>query len=208
MTGAIRILALIAAVSGGIGIAIQLGVQVDKEGSLGAGLWQLARYYTYWTNSAVFVLMLATLLAPGARIPRLFLVATSSIVLVGVIYYTLIYGRSAEFPLPQQIAEHLLHGVVPVATLTLFLIRPHGALRFRDIGYGVIPVIVYGAYLLVRGAVDGTYPYWFTDVPKLGIIGSIKSGVMLIGAFAFASAVFVLLDKALALVLPHRRASP
>jgi len=208
MTAAIRLLALIAAIAGGTGIWIMLGIQVEKEGSLGEGIWQLARYFTYWTNSAVFLLMLTTLLAPQARIPRLFLVATSSIVLVGLIYYTLIYGRSAEFPLSQRIGEHLLHGVVPTATLLIFLIRPHGALRFKDIAIGVIPALVYGAYLLVRGAVDGTYPYWFTNVPKLGIVGSIKSGVMLIAAFAVASGVFVVLDRALALVRPTRPATP
>lgn len=203
-----RLIAALAALAGAAGILIQLQIQSAEAGSLGGGLWQLARYFTYWTNTAVLVVMAATALSPRAALPgpRTRLVATASIVLVGAVYYALIYNPDATYALAQKIAEHLLHGVVPVAAVLVFLLRPHGRLGWRDIGWGVLPAVVYGAYLLARGAVDGTYPYWFTNVPKLGLVGSLKSGAMLLCAFAGATIVFIALDKALAAVLRPRAA--
>ena len=194
----VRLLALVAALAGGIAIVIEFGVQEARQPSAGAAIWQLARYYTYWTNTAIVIVMAGTALGLRQfRLAQIWLSITASIVLVGLVFYALIYNPDADFAPRQELAEHLLHGVVPVLTLILFLLLPHGRLHFRDFGWGVGPVVVYGAYLLTRGAIDGTYPYWFTDVPKLGLIGSIKSAVMLFSAFAVSTLVFIGLDKAI-----------
>lgn len=206
MSSTVRLLALFAAIAGAFGIAAQLRFAIDDKGTLAGGLWELARYYTYWTNTAVLLVMAAT--AIGIRRffgrPQVWLAITASIILVGLVYYLLIYGSRAEgYPFVRQLSEHLLHGVVPVVTLVLFLIRPHGGLRWKDIWWGVTPVLVYGVYLLTRGAIDGSWPYWFTDVPKLGFAGSVRSAVLLTGAFAAATLLFIAIDKVLAIF--HRR---
>lgn len=207
MRAAIRTIALVAAMAGAAGIAVQFAVAHGKEGSSLGALWELARYYTYWANFSVLVVMLALTFAPGSRLtgPRVALTITSSMVLVGLIYYLAIYDPNNTFPLPQKISEHLLHFVVPVAVLSIFLLRPHGALGWRHVWWGVVPVFVYGCYVLARGGLTGSWPYWFTDVPKLGWWGTIRNYVALHVAFAVSTFVFIALDRVLARLGPSGR---
>ncbi|GAB5374606.1 MAG: hypothetical protein AcusKO_10680 [Acuticoccus sp.] len=207
MNRAIWLIALVAAVAGGAGVVIQFLIALDSRGTVLAALWRLASFYTYWVNVTVFLVMVSLVLAPGSPLtgPRVGLMITSSIVLVGLIYYGAIYNPDNDFPLRQKIAEHLLHAVVPVATLLIFLLRPHGALRWRNVLWGVVPVFIYGNYLLARGFLTDDWPYWFTDVPKLGLVGTIRNYVLLNGVFAVSTLIFIALDRAMARFQPSGR---
>lgn len=85
---------------------------------------------------------------------------------------------------------------------------PRGRLAWRHVPGALVVPLVWVAFMLVRGAIDGTYPYGFTNVAAhgypavLAIIGGVlaswRPGVLAFGLML--GAVFVLLDALLARV--------
>jgi hypothetical protein len=66
-------------------------------------------------------------------------------------------------------ADKLLHVVVPVLALVAWLVvGPRGLVRAAEVGWAVIPPLVWLAYTLVRGEVTGFYPYPFLDAADHG----------------------------------------
>ncbi len=93
------------------------------------------------------------------------------------------------------------HIVVPVVTVLVWLIwGPRGRLAWRHVPGALVVPLVWVAFMLVRGAIDGTYPYGFTNVAAhgyptvLAIIGGVLAFGLVLGA------AFVLLDALLARV--------
>jgi len=89
---------------------------------------------------------------------------------VSAIYNLLL--RQLWHPQGWQIAADVtLHDVMPA----LFLLHwsmavPKAALRWPQVVYWQLYPAAYFAYVLVRGAVDGWYPYPFLDVTTLGYL--------------------------------------
>jgi hypothetical protein len=66
-------------------------------------------------------------------------------------------------------ADKLLHVVVPLLAVVAWLaVGPRGRVRSGDVGWAVIPPVIWLVYTLVRGAVTGFYPYPFLNADAHG----------------------------------------
>ena len=118
--------------------------------------------------------------------------------LVGIVYNLLLRGL-LELSGGAKLADHLLHEVVPLLVPLFWLfLAPKGRLTGRDAVWWAAHPLAYLIYALVRGAVDGKYPYPFLNVAKLGGL-QVAINCLLIGiGFLVASYGFVWLDRRLA----------
>ncbi|TCJ29858.1 Pr6Pr family membrane protein [Nocardioides jejuensis] len=66
-------------------------------------------------------------------------------------------------------ADKLLHVAVPVLAVAAWLVvGPRGRVRAADVGWAVVPPVVWLGYTLARGAVTGFYPYPFLNADNHG----------------------------------------
>lgn len=193
--------AIVAFVALFIRYSLTISIKIDEGGTVLDGLWELARFYTVWMNTAVFILVLGVAIAPASRFgrARAWLLILPSIIVVGVVFYALLADRAHPRGSAAWLAEHLLHAAVPILSVITFLAMTHGLMRWGQLGWGIILGATYGIYLIARGALEGDYPYWFVNIPQLGIWGSIQSAVMLMGTFALVTALVIGTDKLLGL---------
>ncbi len=86
----------------------------------------------------------------------------------------------------QEVDNELLHVVVPVFYfLYWFFFVPKSTLKWKHIFLWLIGPALYFTFILVRGAIDGFYPYTFLYVADLGygqvIFRAALSGIAIIG---------------------------
>jgi len=132
--------------------------------------------------------------ARGRRIsPFIFAGLTLAIIFVGLVYATLLHGLVPLSGLA-LVADYLLHYVVPVAMALYWLaFAPKIGLELRDpLLWSVYP-LAYLFYVVVRGSVDGRYPYPFIDVSDLGYGRIILNSSMLLAAYVVAGLAVVAL---------------
>ena len=156
-----------------VAIACWLGLALNFVATYSAGhdgvatLWILARYFTISTN--FFLAILMTWVAVGGR---LFCVDTGglplAILLVGIVYAILLKGLH-ELRAASSHLRFPLHDVTPLLmALWWLLFAPRAKLRWSAALWWSTYPIAYLVYALVRGAMDGKYPYHFIDVADLG----------------------------------------
>jgi hypothetical protein len=179
-----RSAALAIAVICWIGLLLQIVTSLlrsHREGSAAlVGLWRLAGYFTITTNTIVAVLF--TILArsrPGnamawASGAGVVAATTVHILFVGIAYSVLLRGtwhpQGLDF-----VADEIVHDVVPLLVL-LYWWRcvPKGRLRAAQLPYWLMYPAVYLGYALMRGAVEGWYPYYFIDVKAQGYAATFR----------------------------------
>lgn len=148
-------------------LALRVILATADQGSIAAGLWDLARFFTVLTNTLIMILMLAIW---AGRLPsaRLIFALVTAIAAVGIVYHLLL----AKLWSPQGwvlVADHGVHAVVPLLSVLCWLAFGRaGELTRRDALWVVIWPLCYCVYALVRGAADGTFPYPFLDLAQLG----------------------------------------
>jgi hypothetical protein len=182
-----------------LGLAIQFAATLGQVGSIVAALWVILRFFTIWTNLFVAVVMTGIALGqPGFGSPRQLGLLTLAILLVGIVYNLLLRGL-LDLSGGAKLADHLLHEVVPLLVPLFWLfLAPKGRLTGRDAMWWAAYPLVYLIYALIRGAVDGKYPYPFLNMAKLGGL-QVALNCLLIGiGFLAASYGFVVLDRQLA----------
>ena len=92
-----------------------------------------------------------------------------AIILVGVVYALLLKG-TVQLTGSAILADFLLHVIVPVAAAAYWLaFSPKFGLRWRDPLLWSLYPLAYFAYALVRGSIDGRYPYPFMNLDQLGL---------------------------------------
>ena len=188
--------AAVAAIVGWTGLVVQLVLIIGNLGPV-LGLWRFVGFFTILANIGAAAIATAIAFGGEARLAGSTsrLMGLTSIVTVGIVYSLLL--RSMWKPQGwQKVADMILHDVTPVLFLILWAIMPHGALRWSDLKWALLPPALYLAYALARGAADGWYAYWFLDPSKqspgelaLGIIG-------VLAVFASVAAVAILADSA------------
>ena len=175
-----RSFAAAAALLGWLALALQLLLSIQLTIASGqgawAGVWTYCGYFTITTNVLVALALTAAASGPRGALSRFFgrpdvhTAIAMSIVIVSAIYNLLL--RQLWHPQGWQIAADVtLHDVMPA----LFLLHwsmavPKAALRWPQVVYWQLYPAAYFAYVLVRGAVDGWYPYPFLDVTTLGYL--------------------------------------
>ncbi|MEM8663218.1 MAG: hypothetical protein AAGF49_03730, partial [Pseudomonadota bacterium] len=99
-----RIFAAITAIVGVIALALQTHVTMVNTfadgGDVLDGLWRLAEFFTIWSNVTATVVMAGFALWPRSRFAdmRLWIVAVPSVVIAGVVFYTLLSDRIVGDP--------------------------------------------------------------------------------------------------------------
>lgn len=171
------------------GLSIQFAATFDHQQDVLGTLWVLARFFTIITNLLIALTMTAVVL--GWRpAPAILGGVTLAILLVGVVYMALLRGLH-DLSGSALLADTVLHKVSPVAmALWWLLFAPRARLRWTAPLWWSLYPLVYFAYALVRGQLDGRYPYPFIDVAKLGWTQMLLNAAGI--AFGFIAAGFAL----------------
>ena len=193
-----RLIAAVAAIVGWAGLVLQLILIVDNLGPA-LGFWRFIGFFTILANigSAGVATAIALggrdgLAGAGSR-----LMALTSIVTVGIVYSLLL--RSIWSPQGwQKVADMTLHDITPILFVLLWAAMPHGDLRWRDLKWALAGPVLYLAYALARGAIDGWYAYWFLD-PNRQTLAELMLGIIgVLSIFALVAAAGIFADRRLA----------
>jgi hypothetical protein len=178
------------------GIALKFSASYEHSHDVFLTLWILARFFTIISNLALALFM--TKIALGGRVSP-FVVGglTLAIALVGAVYVLLLRGLH---PLSGRAlaADYLLHYASPIAMAAYWLVfTPHGRLRWSAPVWWTLFPLTYFIYAIVRGEIDGRYPYPFMDVTKLGLARALLNGLTIAAAFIPAGFAVVWADRRL-----------
>ena len=194
-------MALVVALMAMCGLAIQFTATFEHTGSIGASVWILLRFFTIISNVLV-ALVFAGVAAqvPRCGSPRVLGGITLIILLVAVVYQILLRG-TLQHNGTEKLADLFLHTIVPILVLIVWgIYAPKGGLRFRDPPIWATIPILYLGYALARGARDGTYPYPFLDVGRIGWAQTAINAVAIAVGFLVMGFVMVWFDRRLARV--------
>lgn len=188
-----------------VGTQFFLSIQssLNNGGSVWNGVVMYFGYFTLLTNILCAAILTAHALDGAGRVrdflrrPGVVTAAATSIIVVGVVYHLLL---AAQWN-PQGIdlvVDTMLHTVMPVLFVFAWtrLVR-RGAVNFRQSPYWSSYILLYAAYILVRGAIIGVYPYPFIDVTVLGYSVALRNAALLGVAFVALSAGMVGLNRVL-----------
>lgn len=178
---------------------IQQGMASEGVGALGAA-WRFLAYFTILTNTFVTLVLARAAWTGGAgglNAPRIELMALTSILFVCAVYNVLLAPRWSPQGL-QLVADVIVHQIVPAVFAFYWLARAHGRLRWPDAAFAALWPLGYAVYGLLRGRLDGFYPYFFMD-PTSASWGQIAVNLAgLVIVFLIGALVMIALDRALA----------
>lgn len=166
-------------------------------------------YFTHLTNLGLVLVYLALLTTwrwlGWFRAPVVRAILAAYIALVMGFFHFML-APLYDFEGLLAIGNVLLHYLCPILYLAWWLaFAPHGTLRYRDIPLMLAPGVIYVAWVLVRGAVVGQYPYPILD-PTEGGYGSVAlGGLAIAAAMALFSAALIWVDGRLAPTATHAR---
>ncbi len=116
------------------------------------------------------------------------LTGAASMIVVAVVYHALISDAAVD---PRDIGYEwpvipnlVIHTWAPIAIALDYLLSTHGrALRLRQAFWVAVFPLTWLAISVVRGLIDGWWPYWFIDPNGEGGVGSMLAYVFAIAAF-------------------------
>ena len=182
------------AVSAWFGLAVQFDATLGAHSS-SAAAWLLLRYFTILVGLAVALVFSALALPRCPASPALIGGITLNAALVAIVYRVLIAGTLVQTA-RERLADLFLHGVTPALVLLFwFGCVPRGMLRARDVGWWASAPLVYLAYALARGGIDGIYPYSFIDVPRIGWGATAQNAALIAAGFMVAGFGLVWVDR-------------
>ncbi|MBS1920717.1 MAG: site-specific DNA-methyltransferase [Bacteroidetes bacterium] len=158
-------------------------------------------FYTILTNLLVAINLTAILLFPRSAIGKFFVQASPAaatavyILIVGIIYNFLL--RQLWKPEGwQKIADELLHVIVPLLYILYwgFLASKKG-LQWKNIIQWLTYPLLYFIYMLIRGAVEGFYPYPFLNVKELGYTHAFLNAGGMIILFVITGFIFIAIAR-------------
>jgi hypothetical protein len=182
-------------------LVITLHSTIHNGKDFAGGIVSYFGYFTILTNLLVCVALTTPLIAPASAAGRFFSrsdvtagVATS-IVFVGLAYHLLL--RNAWNPQGlQRVADVLLHYVMPALFLIYWWFHfPKGALRWTHPLYWGLYPMVYMIYVLIRGAIIGSYPYRFIDPLAIGYQQTMINAIGLLLVFIVLGLILVSLGR-------------
>lgn len=201
---AARAVAAVGALIGAYGLGLQFVILYANMTGEGATPWQATwRYFAYFTiltNTFVTLVMARAAWKPqsqaGLNAPRIELMAVTSILFVCIVYNLLLASRWDPQGW-QKLADVIVHNIVPPVFALFWLLRPHGALRWKDALFAALWPLAYAVYGLTRGALDGFYPYFFMDPTSASYPQIALNLTGLVVAFMSGAGLLLLLSAAL-----------
>lgn len=197
-----RPLAALIAVIAWSGLLLQLYLSLRLTDSMGMssaqGVAMYLGYFTVLTNMLVGTATTLPLVVPSSAWAGFFVrpVAigwvTASIAFVGIAYFVLL--RHVWNPQGLQLlADVVMHYIVPALVVIYSVMALRRApLRWTSPLWWSLYPVGYFAYVLVRGALMGRYPYHFIDVSQLGYALVLRNAIVLLAAFMGLSYVLML----------------
>lgn len=172
---------------------------INQGGTLGEGVWRYLCYFTVLTNTLVALVLARATLRPvdhaGLNAPRVELMAVTSILFVGAVYNLLLASQWDPQGL-RKLNDVILHIGSPLLFALFWLLRPRGVLGWRDAGFAAVWPAGYTIYAQARGALDGFYPYYFTDPTRAPWPQVLLNMAGLMAAFVVAALLLVALNAA------------
>lgn len=172
-----RLTAAAVAVVTGVSLGVQAGVTAATmpEATAAEVAWALAQYFTILTNTLV-LLVFAFMAVSGRGLGAGPLAAvTLWAALVGLVYHLLLADAWA----PQGAAwwaDQGLHTVMPLAVFTWWsAFAPMRGLRGTGPVVWLVWPLIYTAYAMTRGVVEGGYPYFFLDLEQFGAVDVMRN---------------------------------
>ena len=174
-----------------VAITYQLAV-LHERGTLRVG--NFFSFFTIQSNVlAVCLLALLAIVRKEERTPT-FDAARGAVTLfistTGVVFALLLEGHQETVQTAVPWVDTVVHKVIPAAVFLDWLLDPpRHRLPWRTVGLWLTYPAAWFAYTLVRGAVEGWYPYPFVDVHALGYGGVLGRAAILLPCFAAAAVV-------------------
>jgi hypothetical protein len=184
------------------GLAILIAIIGQFVYTAGRATINPFNFFGYFTIQSNIITMVAFLASAYFILSRktqptwvIFLraIATTVIVLVGLVYNTLLSGASLAGSFDLAWSSDILHVIIPIyALVDWVLFADRKKLPYNKLWLVLIYPIVWLVVILIRGATDGWVPYPFLD-PATGY-GSVAVYCIAISAFTviFGLAVFAL----------------
>jgi hypothetical protein len=180
------------------GLLLQFWI-ISSNLGLAHGIWRFFGFFTILTNIGIALVATSIALGRGSGLAgaRARLIGLTAIVMVGIVYSLLL--RSLWNPAGlQKIADIALHDATPVLFSGLWLLMPHGELRWSDFTWALTAPALYLVYALGRGALDGWYAYWFLN-PSTQAPSELAASIAgILALFSIIAAGAIALDKGLA----------
>ncbi|NRB35234.1 MAG: Pr6Pr family membrane protein [Rhodobacteraceae bacterium] len=171
-----------------VGLDTYEALMRHPERSLGEEIWRRLRYFTILTNLLV-VLGFAAAALTGKMRATTGAALTLWIGIVAIVYHTLLFEEHTGL---RWWTDHGMHTIVPIAVALWWVAyAPKFGLRMRQAAYWLAFPSLYVVYVLLRGAADGVYPYFFLDPVKSGW-GGLGLWVLALGAGFWLGGVLVI----------------
>jgi hypothetical protein len=163
-------------------------------------------FFTIQTNILIAACLLLPALMPMSRTsqlvsrPSLRVAVMSYSALVAIIYFLVLRNIGHDYGL-ERLADWILHYVTP----TIFLIDwvawvPKGRIPWSAVaGYLIYPAL-YGAWMVLYGAITGWYPYPFVNATKLGYAHLVGNLMALACVVVLIPVTFLIIDRLLAAI--------
>lgn len=194
--GMARLLAGVIALLALAGLAAQFAAQLEQGQSADHVLLSMSRFFTNVGNSLVALVFGRIAWAGRAAVPASLVgLATCAEALVGIAFSLLLRGLHQPSGL-QLLSSHLLHDLVPPLTALWWVaLGRRGRLTKADPWRWLLLPLAYGMVAEVRGAIEGTYPYFFLNPVKIGWLNVLGWLLALGAGFVAAGLAMVRLDR-------------
>lgn len=198
-----RMWAVTGLVIGLTGLALQAFLTIPASMESGRDLlMSLVYFFSYFTIQTNIILLMIyfSVLFDGPWValfekPEARVMAAALITLVMAFYHFILAPTWAPEGL-WKVADVILHYVTPLFYLVWFAaLRYSRAVRFSAIPKMLIYPIIYVAYVLVRGALSGEYPYAIFDAGELGYSSVAVSGGMLLLGVILLLVIAIFVDR-------------
>ena len=197
--------ALFIAIISWFGLVIQYSHLIINASSLGLtkpeATARFFKYFTILSNIMVAVSTTAFFLFPKSGIsnflrkPFIISAITVYIFMVGVGYNLLLRGTWN----PQgwhKVSDEIVHVADPLLfALYWYFFAPKNSLKWKYSLYWLLVPAVYFVYVIIRGTIDGFYPYPFLDPNKLGYTRMLLNAAGVGIAFIAAGLLFIKLGQ-------------
>jgi hypothetical protein len=202
---ALRFLMIATALPAWLGLIVQFPLTMANCLALGmswpGAVFTYFSFFTIDTNLLTALSLSLVLLLPNSRAGDFLRRGNVSaaiavyIAMVGGVYSLLLRHIWDPEGL-QKLADILLHDAVPLLYVgTWLLLMPKLRLPWKAAISWLAYPLVYAAYVLVRGAITGRYPYPFIDVAKLGYARSLAHFAALLCVFLVAGLVVIAVSR-------------
>ncbi|MBU6367894.1 MAG: Pr6Pr family membrane protein, partial [Gemmatimonadetes bacterium] len=145
-------------------------------------------FYTILTNLLVALVLTVPAVAPRSAAGRVLghalarWTAAAAILVVGIAYHLLLsdlYNPTGVAAVTDLVFHYLVPALYALTWVCALPLPTRGPLWPALGALSAYPV-AYFAYLLARGAVVGSYPYFFVDAGALGVLGAFRNALGLL----------------------------